>query len=49
MKATRYYDANGFLIGYADANYCFTRVNDDKGNMIAYMNSKGEMQGLSLK
>jgi phosphoribosylaminoimidazole (AIR) synthetase len=42
MKAIRYYDANGFLVGYADENYCFTRTNDENGNMIAYTNSKGE-------
>lgn len=44
-KATRYYDDKGFLIGYADQNYCFVRENDSEGNMIGYANSKGEKQG----
>jgi hypothetical protein len=49
MKVERYYDDNGFLVGYADDNYCFIRLNDEQGNMTGYANSKGECSGLLCK
>jgi hypothetical protein len=48
-NAKRYYDEKGFLVGYADENYCFVRENDSEGSMIGYANSKGETQGTLAK
>jgi hypothetical protein len=48
-KAKRYYDKNGFLVGYADQSYCFVRENDSEGNMIGYANSKGVKEGTLAK
>jgi hypothetical protein len=49
MHAKRYFDQNGFLIGYADDSYCFVRENDSEGNMIGYANSKGVKEGTLAK
>lgn len=45
MKAHRYYNKQGHLVGYADSTYAFIADVDSSGERIGYRNTMGEAWG----